>query len=414
MESRWQPILEDEQAARALDTVRTIGEALCTPRPKPSSPLAHGLAGQALLQAYLARAGLEGGSFEAANALLNLAIVELEHQILPPDLFSGFLGVAWVTEILLTGKDSGEEDPNEEIDEVLAALVERSPWRRDYDLISGLVGFGVYAMKRLPRSSAVRCLRGVVARLRELAKPHGSGFTWLTRPELMLPESRNLHPRGWYNLGVAHGIPGVVALLAKVCAAGVALENARPLLEGGVAWLLAQRQPEGAESTFPYYVDEHLTTKLESGRSAWCYGDPGVAVCLLQAARSQKNQEWERAALAVARAAARLPYESTGVVHAGLCHGAAGLGHIYNRLFQLTGEEVFLNAARYWLRRTLDMREAGVGVAGYRAWSGGDEGQWVDDPGFLTGATGIALALAAGVCRAEPTWDGALLMDLAP
>lgn len=412
MTSQWQPILEDELAARALSIVRAIGEALCTPRPKASPPLAHGLAGQALLQVYLARAGLEGGSFEAANALLDLAIVGLERQILPPDLFSGFLGVAWATEVLLTGEASDEEDPNEEIDEVLADLVERSPWRGDYDLIRGLVGFGVYAMKRLPRPSAARCLQGIVARLRDLAEPQGSGFTWLTRPDLMLPESRNLHPRGWYNLGVAHGIPGVVALLAKVCAADVPCENARPLLEGAVAWLLAQGQPEGAESTFPYYVDEHLTAQGQSGRSAWCYGDPGVAVCLLQAARSQKNQEWEQAALKVARTAARLPYENTGVVDAGLCHGAAGLGHIYNRLFQVTGEEVFLNAARYWLHRTIDMQQAGAGVAGYRSWSGGDEGQWIDDPGFLTGATGIGLALAAGVCRVEPTWDGALLMDL--
>ena len=38
LENRWQPILEGELAARALDTVRAIGETLRTPREKTSPP----------------------------------------------------------------------------------------------------------------------------------------------------------------------------------------------------------------------------------------------------------------------------------------------------------------------------------------------------------------------------------------
>jgi hypothetical protein len=52
-------------------------------------------------------------------------------------------------------------------------------------------------------------------------------------------------PRGYYNLGLAHGVPGVIAFLGKVCAVGVACDKARPLLDGAVHWLLEQEGPDG-------------------------------------------------------------------------------------------------------------------------------------------------------------------------
>ncbi|SRR6266536_3468501 len=73
----------------------------------------------------------------------------------------------------------------------------------------------------------------------------------------------------------------------------------------------------------------------------------------------------EREALAIARRADAREPEIAGVKDAGLCHGAAGLGHIFNRLFQATGEEVFREAARYWFERTLEMKRTGQGIAGF-------------------------------------------------
>jgi hypothetical protein len=42
-------------------------------------------------------------------------------------------------------------------------------------------------------------------------------------------------PHGWYNLGVAHGVPSVIAFLGLVCAANLATRTARPLLGGAIA-----------------------------------------------------------------------------------------------------------------------------------------------------------------------------------
>ena len=40
-----------------------------------------------------------------------------------------------------------------------------------------------------------------------------------------------------------------------------------------------------------------------------------------------------------ARAAARRTLETAGVQDHGLCHGSAGLGHLFNRIYQASGDD---------------------------------------------------------------------------
>src|SRR5262249_36568549 len=145
--------------------------------------------------------------------------------------------------------------------------------------IDGLVGFGVYALERLPRPAAAACLRRVVEHLAETSRQCPEGIAWWTGPARQSPDTRAEFPHGGYNLGLAHGVPGVVALLGRVCAVGIAVGTARPLLEAAVRWLLTQRGTQG----FSHWVGPGAAAS--PGRLAWCYGDPGVAAALLYAAR---------------------------------------------------------------------------------------------------------------------------------
>ena len=209
--------------------------------------------------------------------------------------------------------------------------LERTPWVEDYDLIVGLVGLGVYALERLPRPAARKCLESVIDRLDEMADRRPDGITWFTRPEQMSPLTREQFPHGYFNLGVAHGTPGVIALLGAVCAVDVAAGKARALLDGAVAWLLAQELIDDPLSRFPSTIVQGA--KPSRSRLAWCYGDLGIAAALLSAARSVGDTAWESEAIKTARIAARRPPDQTGVVDAGLCHGAVGNAHFFNRMF---------------------------------------------------------------------------------
>jgi len=426
----WRPLLTGEAARAANAAVDAIAaELAASPESAKFRPpeggghfsLAGGQAGIALFFAYLHFARPDEGHDETAMAFLEQAIEGTGEIAVSAGLYSGFAGVAWTLEHL-QGRlfDPDGEDPGEEIATALQGLLGRSPWQGDYDLISGLVGFGAYALERLPRPGGRECLEEIVSRLSELAEsretgtPPATGISWHTPPERVGETQRELFPEGYYNLGVAHGVPGVIGLLGEVEAVGLAAAvtaEARRLREGAAAWVASQQLPAGANSLFPYSAAPGLTPT--PSRLAWCYGDLGIAAAHLAAARAARDPRLETEALAVARHAAARPAESAGVVDAGLCHGAAGVGHLFNRLYQASGEAALRDAARGWFERTLALRGA-EGIGGFRAWVPLDPDRtgelgWATDPGFLTGSAGIGLALLAATTAVEPDWDRVLL-----
>lgn len=414
----WSPILEGEAAGRAAAAITAVAEALgASPlSARNSGPsLAGGEAGAALFFEYLDRARPGNSYGEIAQQRLERAIDDLSSSSQIPGLYSGFTGVSWVVEHLLDGS-AEEDDPNEDVDAILLDLLRQTPWMLPYDLITGLAGYGVYALERLPRPSAVACLELVVERLAETAEPRPGGLTWFTPPRLIPEPNLASYPRGYENLGVAHGTPGVIALLARICASGVAAEQARSLLRGAVSWLLAQKLPAGERSVFPYAIGPEVETR--PARTAWCYGDPGIAVALFSAGRAAGEPVWEREALALAHTIARRPPEICGVNDAGLCHGAAGLGHLLNRLYQVTEDPEILAAAHAWFGRALGYWEPGRGIGGFLSWSPPDDDfdrlVWNEDAGFLSGSAGVALALLAATSGVDPAWDRALLISPLP
>jgi lantibiotic modifying enzyme len=434
-ETTWQPILAGASAARAREVIAAIAADLAEMSPaaeaeaddqeSPAFSLAAGDAGQALFFAYLDLALPGSGWEEAALARLERAIEAAGAIETFPGLYSGFTGVAWVLEHFQApmfgdpgpGDAAPEYDPGAEIASALVPYLAQSVTPQDYDLISGLAGVGTYALERLPRSFGRECLEHLAARLEETAEERPEGFSWHTPPALILEKDRATYPRGYYNLGVAHGVPGVIGLLAGMCAAGVAAAPARRLLDGAVAWLLAQNQGPAAESCFSYHAGPDST--FTSTRLAWCYGDLGVAVTLLASARAVGHGGWEREALAIGRAAAARaprPEEIARSADYGLCHGAAGVGHLFNRLYQASGDPCFRTAATIWFERALAAAQPGAGVGGYLALlsDGDDQLAWRPDPGFLTGAAGIGLALLATTEAVEPAWDRVLLASLPP
>jgi lantibiotic biosynthesis protein len=405
------PLVTGDAAAGVRAAVREIATAVARREPSTSDPsLASGSAGTGLFLATAAAVLDDPWLHEAADARLDHARDALAEVPLGAALYSGLPGVAWVLANAAGVPEDG--DGLEEIDALLAARAATTPWVDHYDLVFGLAGVGTYALGRLPRADARRCVEEVVARLAELAVDLPGGTAWHTPYALLPGHQQAMAPDGLFNLGAAHGIPGILGFLAGACAADVARGEAAVLLERGVEWLLRQRLVVGGVPWLP----PHVRPGARSGpaRAAWCYGNPGVAPVLLQASAVTGEPRWANAALELAAAAAALPYEETRVVDAGLCHGAAGLLHLYHRLFQDTGDERLGAAARAWVGHTLALRGRS-GVAGFRAWMPveGVRNDWVADPGFLTGASGVGLALLAAVEPSTAGWD-ALLLASAP
>ncbi len=164
--------------------VQEIAQALQQmPSPMHNFSLADSSAGVALFFAYLAQTTQDETQTATALDFLTQTVDGVAAHPLPHSLFAGLAGIAW-TLTHLQGR-LVEPDPDfvdVAIDEALLAEVSRSPWSQDYDLMSGLVGVGVYMLERLPDPLAVAGLEQIVDRLAELAVPHPDGITWWTDP----------------------------------------------------------------------------------------------------------------------------------------------------------------------------------------------------------------------------------------
>jgi lantibiotic modifying enzyme len=350
--------------------------------------------------------------------LLNDAIADLAVLRLPPDLYGGVTGIAWAIAHLRDLLGDVDLEITRPIDRLLRDHLRRKPWRGDYDLVGGLAGYGVYALEQLPRALAIKHLKCVIKRLEETARRTRIGVAWFTRAGLLPEWQRELCPRGYYNLGLAHGVPGVIAMLGRASAAEAVPRairaKARSLLDGAVSWLLANKEADNTNGFFPGWSGPGVAVR--PGRVAWCYGDLGVAVALLLAARCVNETDWENEAIVIARDVARRPVGRWRVRDPGLCHGAAGVGHLFNRLFQATGDRLFKATARFWFERALEMRRDGKGIAGFSALQIEPNKQpyRVPAPGLLEGAAGIGLALLAATTNVEPAWDRMLLVSIPP
>ena len=385
------PLLSGALKDRALHLAGELTETL---RPAPAADrrdasLSSGSAGLAVCNAQIAWTRHDRRAAGTALTRLEEAIDVLATEPLTSSLYSGFTGIAWAAETVDRLLGAEGEDRNGDIDEALTSLLRRYPDQAPYDLVHGLTGLGVYALARWPRPAAAQCLLGVVEQLARRARHDRDGVYWWTPPTWKGPQRERYQPGG-VDLGVAHGMAGVIPFLARVHRVGLAQQTVRPLLDGAVRWLLAHMVDTVSGPTVPCFVADDI--EPGPARSAWCYGDPGVAVALLLAARDVGEPAWEAVATALAMGAANRPPDQSGVVDAGLCHGSAGLAHLFNRMYQMTSEPVLADAARFWVERTLEEPAC-------------------KGPGLLEGAAGVALALEAASTTAEPVWDQILLVS---
>jgi lantibiotic modifying enzyme len=328
----WRPILEGEFATKAKARIAQILASLDFPEhgevPRDTDPtLAEGHAGIALFIANAEREksvpNIARGQ-DVAVSVLTRALQDIDDRWRTPYLYSGILGPAWALSYMFNQFGSALELSLQELEDQLIELCAASDSALEPDLIYGFNGIGVYAFERWPSKFTSDCIPLLIERL---ADAH------------------------WSDLGLAHGAAGVIAFLSAAARLDAGWRaRIRPIVERHIDRLLRQRLPaDETTCCFPSEIGGGPT------RLAWCLGDTSIAVALLAAGSAFEREDWCSAARELAVAAAKRPLGFSGVVDAGLCHGAAGLGHVFNRLFQATGEQRLAVAAREWFSLALDM-----------------------------------------------------------
>ncbi|MFI7131187.1 lanthionine synthetase C family protein [Nonomuraea sp. NPDC050153] len=272
-----------------------------------------------------------------------------------------------------------------------------------YDVIEGLTGLGRLALSYGDTEP--------LAYLIALTEPRSEGVPgWLVPHASVRGAPAG---EGHFNLGLAHGIPGPLALLAIAHREGFRLPGQEVAMERIATWLLEWAHDGSWPPVVP--LRQQLERAVPAGppiRPAWCYGAAGVARALFLAGQALDRPEWREAAVRGLRTALARPWDEWGMVDAGLCHGWAGMLHVTCQVARETGDEALLEAADGLAGRVAGEFRPEFPFGFRYSGTGGVEVA-PDRVGLLEGAAGIALALHHHATGRPPAtgWDAALLLD---
>lgn len=422
----WRVILAGAERKRAVEALVTVLQTLPVAdgrQPLGSSvgrltqkdirasgpSLSSGGPGIALAHMYVHRLGQMGvlsirpdEHLQAARCSLEFAMATSQTTEVALSLFNGLCGVGWLCRHLETCFPNTTPSLDASALEafILAELM-ATPWLHHYDLASGLIGIGIYATEGPLDVSRLKITDLVLDNLERLAHRTERGLTWAIPPWLPSAVHEPSSPGLRFDLGMAHGISGIVSFLAECYSIPPFARRVEPLLVGAVDWLLAQRLARPSGDRFPAAIDQgHAWIR---SIPSWCYGDLGVGLALVRAGLLAGNTSWTEIGLESATIA--LAPRDRDVQAIGLCSGTAGFAHLANRLYHATDLPRLRELAAFWIRRTVDAVEKSEAILSSTEQA---------DPGFglLQGRAGVILALAAAIAPLQPTWDRVLLVNL--
>lgn len=416
-----------EVGARVADPAR-VAEAVAAASCQTAHPasvhwrdhaVGQGHAGLALLFGALDHHDPDQGWDRTAHQHLALAARAAEALPRPPaGLFAGLAGLGLVA-TSLSGDGTRYRRLLATVDQALVARVPALTAAgragglavRELDLISGLSGIGAYLLLRRGAPGVAGALRAVLGSLVELTGTDSAGPRWRTRPDQLSPEERSRYPGGYLNCGLAHGIPGPLAVLALALRAGVDLPGLPDAVARTAAWLAAHRTRDPSGPSWPNAVPlpdpSGTTAPVPAGpaRTAWCYGGAGVAAALRLAGDALgPGGAWYHV---LAVAALARPSGEGGSGSPTFCHGQAGRLAVASTFARATGDDGLRRAAA-GMAAGLLARFDPASPLGYRDVETG--GRPIDQPGLLTGAPGVALALLGVASPAEPAWARLFLL----
>ena len=220
----------------------------------------------------------------------------------------------------------------------------------------------------------------------------------------------NNRPYDVYNLGLAHGLPGVLLILSTFIKKGIQPDYSKDILQKIYKYLESQKLNYKITGNFFknwLLVNEGIESK--QSRLAWCYGDLGIGYALYEVGVNIADDDLKKNAIEILlNSTKKKTIEESAVVDAGLCHGSVGIAHIYNRLFRKTNIYEFKKMSLFWYQKTLELARFKDGYAGYKA---NDRRKWVSEYNLLVGISGIGLSLMSATSHYEPKWDNCFMLS---
>jgi hypothetical protein len=270
-----------------------------------------------------------------------------------------------------------------------------------YDIIHGISGIGSYILENLSLPHFMECAQKITIALISLCQPIViDGYQvpgWYLAPNDFL-NVRNNDLKGNFNLGLAHGVPGILAFLSDAYLRGVVVDGQKEMMIMISAWIRKKSYLGKGTIRWPYSVsfEEEIKEKTNAKgcKDAWCYGAPGISRTLFIAGKALEDEELKSFAGAAFRDIFSRSREEWQLPGPMLCHGIAGLLMITFEMSKEIGcEDLSL--------RVNELHQILLGFYNPKAPFGFKDIEQCRDggitevskTGFLEGSAGVALAL---------------------
>jgi len=222
-----------------------------------------------------------------------------------------------------------------------------------------------------------------------------------------------------FNTGLAHGFPAIIIFLCKVHQLGIRQKKIEALLKDAVGFCKAIYQPKNKKRFFPTSINikKPYTQEFTGRNGAWCYGDYGIIIALLQTGKALKDKEITKFAHTLALNSLNKNYEITAMRDAMFCHGKMGVAHIYNRFYQAFGDAKFKKAFEFYTNDSYkNYYKKGKGIGGFEKSSYNEETKkffMENSCSLLDGSSGIGLTLLSYIHpKTTGNWDLLFYTDI--
>ncbi len=344
------------------------------------------------------------------DTLLLIKLEQLQEQLGEQsfELSNGLAGQAWLLEYInQCNIDSSDYDFEimSSVDFIfLEQLNHGSSFSEEIEMVLGICGLSPYTARRAKYTNQLSLYRKIVSDLASKAEYFDNGHITWSQPRGSVYRFDILNEEfSEYNLGLAHGVPGVISSLLPAINIPELKEKVTSLLIGSCDWLLDHQNLSSAgESCFSSCVGGDFNSRL-----GWCYGDLTIALTLARVGIALDKKIYVQRALEIALHSTNRDAFSAHINDAGLCHGYFGLVTIFQIFNKLIPHSKLQQASYDWLNYGLkEYRKKGL--KSLYANKGTEEG-YVEDFSFLMGYSGIGLVLIS-VLADDIDWADCLLM----
>lgn len=323
-------------------------------------------------------------------------------------LFAGLTGIAFTAFILSKGGNKYINFIKEinshifhEVNIISRKLLpnKKSIPPKSFDLISGAVGIASYLLYTKEEKRLSHLLKPFIKRI--ILDKNLSYFYF---------DNSSKRQKGLEEIdtGMAHGITGILSLLSLCSINSIHEDGILDSIEIIADWLIDNKICDGYGINWPYKISRPTNEGVYNtpSRAAWCYGNPGIAIAMQMAGIAMNKNKYKRMSKRIMLDAYNKPLEINRINSPTFCHGISGVLQISLRLYQLTNQEIYKEQSKRMVKELLTNFNKKYKF-GYRDFNL----KYENNPGILTGSSGILLSLMAATSRVDPSWDRIFLLS---